>query len=239
MLSQKRRKILARFERKVNLQFSQIELLNQALTHKSFSSDPLTYNERMEFLGDAILGLVISDYIYQMYPQYDEGALSKLKAGVVSRSVLARKARALNLGKYLLLGRGEEANRGRVQSSILADAFEALIGALYLDSGLEAARSFILRELSEKILQVSQPRYVEDYKSLLQELTQSSFKEKPAYQVISAVGPEHKKRFTIRVSIVNRSLGLGRGRSKKEAEQAAARRAIAKLKRSGGCTSRP
>jgi len=236
MLSQKRRRILAGLERKANLQFKEIELLNQALTHKSFSADILDHNERMEFLGDSVLGLVISDYIYQMYSQYEEGELSKLKGGVVSRSALAKRARALNMGKYLLLGKGEG---GRTQSSILANAFEALIGALYIDSGLEAARSFILRELSGEVERVSQPRYVEDYKSLLQEWAQSKFKRKPGYHVIKAAGPEHKKRFTVRVCIDDQSLGLGRGRSKKEAEQQAAKRALAKLKRSKGCTSRP
>ncbi|MCK4649325.1 ribonuclease III [bacterium] len=238
------------------------KLLKEALTHRSYINEnrlkDLKDNEELEFLGDAVLGLVISDYLYRRYPRYSCGELSKLKGIVVSEPILTRRARNLNVGKYLLLGKGEEQAGGRSRSSILSDALEAIIGALYLDRGLGAARHFILREFGEEINSLVREKYLQDYKGLLQEIIQGRFKRKPSYEgalrlppllkkrpnnkilpdssgrlyykVIGQRGPQHKKVFTIEARLGKKVIGKGRGKSKKEAEQRAAQQALSKIK---------
>ena len=205
-------------------------LLKEALTHRSYINEnrlkDLKDNEELEFLGDAVLGLVISDYLYRRYPRYSCGELSKLKGIVVSEPILARRAKSLKVGKCLLLGKGEERAGGRSRPSILSDALEAIIGALYLDRGLGTTRDFILREFSEEINSLVREKYLQDYKGLLQEIIQGRFKRKPGYKVIGQRGPQHKKVFTVEARLGKRIIGKGREKSKKEAEQKAAQQAL-------------
>ena len=211
-----------------------MSLLTEALTHKSFSyekGEDFKDNQRLEFLGDALLGMIVSEYLYNRFPHSTEGELSKLKAAVVSRSVLASEARRLNIGDFLLLGKGEEASGGRRRLSNLADTFEAIIASVYLDGGLNVCRQFILRQLSEKIEEASLSKESRDYKSALQEYAQAKFRQAPVYQVTSTQGPDHKRIFEVAVSVQGKLYGRGKGRSKKVAEQEAARRALKELKR--------
>ncbi len=209
------------------------KLLKEALTHRSYIHEyrvkGLKDNEELEFLGDAVLGLVISDYLYRRYPEYSCGELSKLKAVIVSEKILSKRAKTLGIGRYLLLGKGEERAGGRDRPSILSDALEAIIGALYLDRGLETARHFILREFSEEIDSLVKRKYLQDYKGWLQEIIQARFKRKPRYQVIGERGPQHRKVFTVEARLGKRVMGRGRGRSKKEAEQRAAQQALVRM----------
>jgi ribonuclease-3 len=209
-------------------------LLKQALTHRSYINEnrlkDLKDNEELEFLGDAVLGLVISDYLYRKYPQYSCGELSKLKGIVVSEPILTKQAEILGIGRCLLLGKGEERAGGRHRPSILSDTLEAIIGALYLDRGLGTARHFILRRFGGEINFLVKEKYLQDYKGQLQEIIQARFKRKPRYKVIGERGPQHRKTFTIEARLGKRIIGKGRGKSKKEAEQRAAQQALMKLK---------
>ncbi len=212
----------------LGLEFKNIELLNQSLTHTSYAyelsdrNNGILQNERMEFLGDVVLGLIISEYIYQKYPDYMEGDLAKIRAKIVSRPILAKQAKHLELGKYLLLGKGEEITGGRSRHSILADTIEALIGAIYLDSGLEKSRYFILSRFKEEIEKITENVHVQDYKTDFQEWTQKKFKTLPFYKVINREGPDHNRIFEIAVMVKGETYGIGKGGSKKEAEQRAA-----------------
>lgn len=212
----------------LGLEFKNLDLLNQSLTHTSYAyesngrSSNIFQNERMEFLGDVVLGLIVSDYIYQKYPDYMEGDLAKIRAKVVSRPILAKRAKYLELGKYLLLGKGEEMTGGRNRHSILADTIEALIGAIYLDSGLEISRCFVLAQLEEEIEKITENVHVQDYKTDFQEFTQKRFKTLPFYKVINREGPDHDRIFEIAVMVKGQTYGIGKGGSKKEAEQRAA-----------------
>lgn len=211
----------------IGVAFNDLDMLNQSLTHTSYAyelngNNNISQNERLEFLGDVVLSLIVSEYIYQKYPHYMEGDLAKIRAKVVSSPILAKLAKHLNLGHYLLLGKGEEMTGGRTRHSILADTFEAIIGAIYLDLGLETSRSFILTQITEEIEKITSNVYVQDYKTDLQEFTQKKFKLLPIYKVIKREGPEHKRIFEIAVVIKGKIWGVGRGGSKKEAEQKAA-----------------
>lgn len=211
----------------MGVEFNEIAMLNQSLTHTSYAyelngNNNISQNERLEFLGDVVLGLIVSEYIYNKYPHYMEGDLAKIRAKVVSRPILAKIAKHLNLGHYLLLGKGEEITGGRTRCSILADTFEAIIGAIYLDSGLETSRSFILGQIKEDIEKITTNVHVQDYKTDFQEFTQKKFKLLPVYKVIKKEGPEHKRIFEIAVMVKGKTWGIGRGASKKEAEQKAA-----------------
>lgn len=211
----------------IGVEFNEIAMLNQSLTHTSYAyelngNNNISQNERLEFLGDVVLGLIVSEYIYHKYPHYMEGDLAKIRAKVVSRPILAKLSKHLNLGHYLLLGKGEEITGGRTRHSILADTFEAIIGAIYLDSGLETSRSFILGQIKEDIEKITSNVQVQDYKTDFQEFTQKKFKLLPVYKVIKKEGPEHKRIFEIAVMVKGKTWGIGRGGSKKEAEQKAA-----------------
>ena len=209
----------------------EISLLRTALTHKSFAHEEKSEsNERLEFLGDAVLGLVVGEYLYRRFPRAREGEMAKIRAQVVSEPILARRSKALGLGRFLRLGRGEAASGGRDRESILADAFEAVAAAFFLAAGLERARAFILGQLEGEIEEAVSGRSFSDFKTLLQEELQEEG-EKPRYEVAREEGPDHGKEFTVVVYAYGRPLGQGRGRSKKEAEQSAAREALANLGR--------
>lgn len=215
---------------RINICFSKDELLIKALTHKSYANEKrkeeLKDNERLEFLGDSVLDLVVSEYIFNKYPNHPEGELAKIRSVVVSTTMLAEKAREISLGEHILLGKGEEQSGGRTRDSILADTFEAVVGSIYLDQGFNQARTFILDLLIPNINDVEMGDHIQDYKTLLQELIQKETNRRPLYEVINEEGPDHKKVFTVHVKIENRILGIGKGNSKKEAEQQAAQNAI-------------
>lgn len=210
------------------------ELLEAALTHRSFAFETggLIHNERLEFLGDAVLGLAVTDMIYRWYPELPEGDMAKLRASTVNMAVLADAARRLQLGEVLFLGRGEELSGGRDKSSILADGYEALLGAVYLDQGMEPTRMIIERSLSDHIRRHVEHGVVRDFKTNLQEITAQRGNGIPEYR-LSASGPDHAKRFKAQVLVAGRFLGEGEGRSKKQAEQAAAKEAMERLRLEG------
>jgi ribonuclease-3 len=221
---------LARLEHRIGYRFRDSGMLEHALTHKSKAHEDATGgvvdNESLEFLGDAVLGFVIADLLYREFPQFQEGQKSKAKAAMVSTAALAALAERIGLGEYLLLGRGEEKTGGRRKQALLADGCEALIAALYLDGGIEAARTFLLSELAEDIAHVRSPDFLCDYKSALQERLQSSGRPLPVYVVTAEVGPEHDKRFHVTVRVGADVLAESEGKTKKEAEQAAAKQAL-------------
>jgi len=204
--------------------FKNKELLREAITHKSFSSesDSRGHNERLEFLGDSVIGMVVSGYLYRRYSASDEGHLSKIKSALVSRPSLARWALALGLGEHLFLGVGENLTGGKQRASILSNALEAVVGAIYIDGGLAPAEKFITAWLAGQKVELLEA----DHKSALQEKIQKKHKTPPEYEVLDAQGPEHEKVFTIRVKLGRKVLGLGRGRNKKEAEQSAVESAL-------------
>ncbi len=225
--------MLAEVQSNLGYVFHKPELLQIALTHKSFlqgnhDSDQKD-NERFEFLGDAILALVVSEFIVHAYPKANEGELSKVKAFLVSRSSLAKVARRLNLGRGLRLGRGEEATHGREKSSLLANALEAVIAAVYIDGGGDAAKTFILEALKPELAELDSVTFRDhrgDYKSHLQELTHKQNEASPDYRLVDESGPDHQKVFEVEVLIKGQVRGRGRGKTKKEAEQFAARQAL-------------
>jgi ribonuclease-3 len=210
--------------------FRQPRLLDEALTHKSHVNEIRqrngAHNERLEFLGDAVLSLVISEHLAARFPASPEGELSKLKAALVSEPSLARAARRLELGKLLRLGRGEELTGGRHKHSLLANALEALIAAVYLDGGLEPARAFTLRALGDDLLAAERQPITRDFKTQCQEWCQKQFDCLPQYVTVRESGPDHQKQFEVHVLIKGEIFGVGIGSSKKEAEQMAARQAL-------------
>ncbi len=216
-------------ERRIGYKFRNSLLLAEALTHPSLSFERKTYhfdNQRLEFLGDAVLQLVITHHLYRLFPGFSEGLLTKLRSRIVSREGLRKHAVALGLGQYLMLGRGEEASRGRERTSTLADAFEALVGAVYLDSGLETVRRFILRVAGDELGAVAREPAEHNPKGELQEILQSISPLSPAYEVLSETGPDHHKEFVSRVLWEAKELGRGKGQSKKQAEINAAADAL-------------
>ena len=231
MLTDARKEQLAKLERALGYRFHRTELLNQALTHKSYvheQREPAQHNERLEFLGDAVLGLVISDYCYGRFAHLAEGELSKLRASLVNDGNLARIARRLEFGTYLLVGRGEEQTGGRTKASLLADTFEAVLAAIYLDTSLTEVYQVVLRCFHEDLHTVLSQGF-KDYKSELQEYTQEKFGCVPTYNVVRERGPDHDKVFEVEIAIRGQIQGLGTGKSKKEAEQEAARKVLETL----------
>jgi ribonuclease-3 len=203
-------------------------LLREALTHSSYSYEHPgeRHNQRLEFLGDAVLEIVVSEHLYRLLPEAAEGELTKIRAAVVCEPALAQVSRDLGLGEYLRMGRGEELSGGRERASVLADAFEALLGAIYLDQGLETARRFALRWVEPLIENVLAGKGETDYKTRLQEKLQKKSPEPLKYVILKEEGPDHSKVFTAGVLYRGRILGKGTGRTKKEAEQHAAREAL-------------
>ena len=232
-LTKERRLALSELCSVLDVSFRDLNLLNQALMHRSYVHDVDMErgesNERMEFLGDAVLGLLVNEHLYARFTKRQEGKLTKIKSLVVSETVLARRAEELSLGTYVCLSDNERSSGGAGRPSILADAFEAVLGALYLDGGLPAARRFVESHLldgMDKILAIDDYR---NYKSIMQEHAQRKLGSRPRYRVVSAKGPEHERTFYVEVRLGGRALGRGEGRNKKEAEQMAARPALAKL----------
>jgi ribonuclease-3 len=220
-------------EERIGYKFRNSLLLAEALTHPSLGHETQRYhfdNQRLEFLGDAVLQLVISEYLFQRFGSEAEGQLTKLRSRLVSRETLKMHAAALDLGRYLLMGRGEEVSGGRERTSTLADAFEALIGAIYLDGGLDAAQEFILSQADSDLAQLAEEPIEINPKGQLQELLQGISPRSPVYELISQSGPEHEKTFVVQTVWEGIVLGQGSGRSKKQAETAAALEAM-KLKR--------
>jgi len=224
---------LIELQQSLGVSFSDLSLLEQALVHSSYINEnpgfALTSNERLEFLGDAVLGLVIAEELYWDFPQFSEGEMTRLRAALVRRETLARVARAIRLGDYLYLGKGEEASGGRGKPSNLAGALEAVIAAVFLDQGLTATKELILRLFNEELERVVSRGAEVDYKSQLQELTQAKQQPAPVYQLVEATGPAHDRRFTVEVKIGDTVLGRGSGKSKKTAEAEAARSALQRL----------
>jgi ribonuclease-3 len=224
------RRRLAQLQKALGVKFKNSSLLEQALVHRSYLNEAraqgLESNERLEFLGDAVLGLVISQELCASFPTLDEGDLTRLKTSLIRWETLARAADRLALGEHLLLGRGEESTGGRQRPSNLARVLEAVLGAAFLDRGLNKTRDLVLRCLAPDIAQIETGQIALDSKSRLQQLAQSYWHETPVYRTVSADGPDHAKVFTVEVQVAGRSLGCGSGRSKKEAESEAAGQAV-------------
>ncbi len=218
------------FEKKINYVFKDKRLLNIAFTHSSFSNENNLdgNNERLEFLGDAVLELTVSDFLYKKFQYMSEGDLTKLRASIVCEQSLSKIARNINIGKYLKLGNGEEMTGGRERDSILSDALEAIIGAVYLDSSIEYAKKLIISFIPKEIESKQEKLLVNDYKSRLQEILQKNSKEPIVYDIIKEIGPDHNKLFTAQVRHHRKILGTGEGKTKKEAEQNAALSAMNK-----------
>ncbi|MBI2843091.1 MAG: ribonuclease III [Armatimonadetes bacterium] len=218
---------------KLQLKINDYALLQQALTHRSYlgESNGTESNERLEFLGDSVLGIAVCEYLYKTYTDRTEGELAKAKAVAVSEPVLAEAAKDLGLDEMILMGSGEEASGGRQRLSILSDTFEAVVAVAYLDGGLDAARDFILRALESILIDIERQEHIRDYKSLLQELTQGRYKKAPKYVVVKEEGADHDKTFMVEARLDGDLLGIGVGKSKKQAEQAAALQALEKSKK--------
>ncbi len=215
-------------EQKLGYKFNNINLLKNALTHSSYANEVrngFSSNERLEFLGDSVLSIVVSDYIYKHYPNMPEGELTKLRASLVCEKSLCAFSRELELGSYLMLGKGEDKGGGRERDSIRADAFEAVLAAIYLDGGMEPARrhvmNFVLRELKH-----TDDEVFKDYKTALQEIIQRNPEESVTYILIDESGPDHDKSFTVEVRLNSNVIGKGTGKNKKRAEQMAAKEAL-------------
>lgn len=219
---------LGKFEELINYRFNNRKLLIQALSHSSYANEnknPRGCNERLEFLGDSVLSVVVSDYLYKNLNTVAEGDLTKLRASLVCEKSLHGFALQINLGEFILLGKGEENTGGRQRPSILADAFEAVIAAVYLDGGMEAARKHILRFIPKDPVHGAKMAYG-DFKTVLQEVVQKNPEEKVEYVLIGEEGPDHNKRFVVEVMLNSQVIGKGKGRSKKDAEQLAAKEAL-------------
>ena len=218
------------FEQKINYEFKNKEYILEALTHSSYSNENKNYpfNERLEFLGDSVLSIVISDYLFKKETKLPEGELTKIRANIVCEESLSEVSKNIHLGKYMLLGKGEEATGGRERISILADALEAVIAAIYLDGGIKCAREFILTNMEKIINDSIKGKIFRDYKTCLQEVLQSNGEINIWYKLIEEKGPDHNKRFVMEVGINDTVLGVGEGKSKKDAEQVAAKCALDK-----------
>jgi len=224
---------LKRFCRDNEIYLADLSLIDQALTHTSFAheteEDTGDY-ERLEFLGDSVIGLVVVEHLYNTFPAMNEGDMTKIKSEVVSQTTLSEAATELGLNRLLHLGKGEVLSRGRRKPSILSDTFEALVGALYLSSSLDETKDFVLRQLDDRIQQVVSRGNLENYKSLLQRVALERFGENPTYRLLSRSGPQHNAVFVVGVEIRGQLYGKGRGRSKKDAEMRAAHKTLQGLK---------
>jgi ribonuclease III len=225
---------LKELQKKLGFKFKDFDHLKRALTHRSYANEnrmPNTeHNERYEFLGDAVLELGISQVLMENFSTHTEGELSKLRASVVNETQLAAIARQLGLGEYLYLGKGEDQTGGRFKASLLADAFEAILGAMYLDRGWDKAFAMVKRYYEPVLSAVSQGNYIKDFKTQLQEEAQSRFHAVPKYRLVKETGPDHQKTFEVNLFIEEKLFGVGTGMSKKAAEQEAAKEALEKLK---------
>jgi ribonuclease III len=221
-----RSKQLNKLQKCLKIKFKDKSLLNRALTHRSFVNEFRTGirdNERLEYLGDSVLAVVINEYLFKRYEDYPEGDLAKIKSAVVSESTLAKVAAEINMGSYLLMGKGEERCGGRERPSILANTFEAVIGALYLDAGLKESKKYILSLLKSHVERIDKLSYLRDPKTALQEYVQGKYKERPLYEIVNESGPDHSKQFTVKLVIHGKDVSLGTGTSKRKAEMDAAK----------------
>ena len=210
--------------------FKNSKLLDQAFTHRSYlneTKEKIPSNERLEFLGDSILSFVVSDYLFKMYPDFDEGTLTNLRSLLVNTKNLSKVAEELSFGTKLKLSKGEEESKGRSNPSLLADSLEAFIGALYLDQDFKEVSNFIKEVLLSKVQDLVQKKTYKDPKSLLQEAVQAKKQSSPIYKVIAETGPAHNKLFTVGVFVKNKMLGIGTGKSKQEASEIAAKQSLA------------
>ena len=224
-----RRKMLNALEERLEYRFHDLALLDTALTHTSYvkgDGRASAHNERLEFLGDAVLELCTSEYLYLRFPDYDEGAMTRLRAQAVCEGALYQVAREYGLGAMLLLGRGEDHSGGREKPSILSDAVEAVIGALYIDGGMEVAKGFIMRFVHNSVADAMAGRLIKDHKTMLQEYVQKRHMGQIVYELTGSSGPDHNKTFTMRVLVAGETAGIGEGRTKQEAGQQAARAAL-------------
>jgi len=217
----------------IGITFRDVPLLQQAFIHSSYINENPSFrlldNERLEFLGDVLLSFIVTEKLYHEFPHSGEGELTEIRISLIRQETLAQLALTLKLGDYLHLGKGEEATGGRERQTNLADAFESLVGAIFLDQGLDAARDFVLSKLGSHLERVSAEGIGRNYKALLQEFTQAKFKQLPTYRVVEASGPDHDRGFTVEVVLEDRVLGAGSGKSKRAAEMEAARSAWEKL----------
>jgi ribonuclease-3 len=220
---------IVELEKSLGYQFQDEKLITEALTHRSYKKE--INNERLEFLGDAVMDLIVGEYLFELFPKAEEGTLSKLRAALVNEDSFTRLAKRLNLGKFLYLSPAEENNNGREKPSILSSAFEAVIGAIYLESGFDAAKDVALRLLKAEFPVITPEELLKDYKTTLQEITQAHFGVVPEYRLISASGPDHKKEFEIGVYIQDKEYARAKGKSKKTAQQEGARLTIEMLKK--------
>ncbi len=223
---------LSDLQQKLQYQFKDDQLLLTALTHRSFLNEDRTVvqsNERSEFLGDAVLELITSEFLFQKYPKSPEGELTSLRAKIVQTRTLATLATELGIGEFLRMSKGERASGGMTNASLLADTIEAIIGSMYLDSGIDSAKTFIETFLLNKYEEITKTADVEDWKSRLQELIQAKGGIAPTYQVIHEEGPDHDRTFTIQVYYLDKPQETGTGKSKQAAQQSAARKALEKL----------
>ncbi len=222
------------FEQKIDYTFKNKKNIILALTHSSYAnenrSEKLKSNERLEFLGDAVLNIIISETIYGRYSNLSEGQLTKVRANIVCEQSLVKCSNNIEIGKYLLLGKGEDLSGGRTRISILSDAFEAVIGAIYIDGGMKNAKKFILQQMEHLIKDSVSGIIFLDYKTQFQEVIQKDGEKKISYEIIEENGPDHDKEFVVQVKVMDRVVGKGRGKSKKEAEQAAAKAAMEIIK---------
>ena len=218
-----------KLEKSLGYQFKNMELIIEALTHRSYKKE--FNNERLEFLGDAVLDLIVGGYLFKLFPKAEEGFLSKLRAALVNEESFTKLAKRINLGKFLFLSNAEENNNGREKPSILSSAFEAIIGAIYLEAGFDKTKEIALNLLKEEYPIINPDELLKDYKTTLQEITQAYFGVIPEYKVIKAMGPDHKKEFEIGVFILDKEYARAKGKSKKLAQQEGARLTIEKLKK--------
>jgi ribonuclease-3 len=224
---------LQEFCERNNIRFKDLHLLDQSLTHSSFAKEPgrsQKDNQRLEYLGDSVLGFIVNEFLYRSYPDYQEGALARIKSAAVSEKTLSGAARAIRLGSILRMSRGERNSGGARRPSNLADGFEALIAGIYLDRGISATRKFVLNLLQKKIESLSKPGKALDPKSALQEMIQKRSHTVPVYELVGQGGPDHKREFTCRVLVQGLEIARGQGSSRKRAEQQAAQRALEKLR---------
>lgn len=224
---------LEEFQKKISYFFKNREILKKSLIHRSYGNEHWEYkkvnNERLELLGDAVLDLIVTEHLYKNFPESTEGELAKLKSMIVSEPVLAEISTELEVGKYLMLSKGEEMTGGRERESILGDAFEALLGAVYLDSGFKNVKDFAMIYLKDRIEHIEENENLIDYKTILQEYSQRDYKRIPQYDVLEEIGPDHNKSFKVGVKIKNDIIGEGTGKNKKAAEQLAAKNACKKI----------
>ena len=222
---------ISKFENIISYNFKNKQYILEALTHSSYSNENKSYafNERLEFLGDSVLGIIISDYLFKNETELPEGELTKLRANIVCEESLSEVSKKIELGTHMLLGKGEEATGGRERVSILADAVEAVIAAIYLDGGIENARKFVLTQMDEIIQDSIKGRIFRDYKTHLQEVIQSQGETNIIYDLVEEIGPDHNKKFVMQVKLNDEVLGTGEGKRKKEAEQSAAKQALRRM----------